>query len=654
MLLYAIYNTPLIRVADPNNPNERIVGFVDDTTLASGRDFDEAHNTIKNMMERENGVFEWSRSYNSPLEMSKLALVNFTLSHEKAAKANPLTLNHPDTSGPTAHRLTATPHAKLLGVLLDSRLTWKAQHEKIREKAVKWTAAFKRFAKAANSICMRDARKLYNAVAVPKISYATDLWFCPKIIQKTDKKQTDTGPRTITRRLEAIQRNAAISITGALPTAPGDATIVHANLTPIRILLKETSLKGYARLSTRSPTHPITPLIAQTYKQQPKKHNTSLHHLAQTAKFNANEMEKIPPTRQRPGTTPVFSTDIAVTKEASIVNDKVMFPNGRMIYTDGSGFKGAIGAAAVLYVNGIKKAQLRYQLGPDTKHTVFEGEQVAIILGLHLTRNILGTRELINLSIDNQAMIKMMNTNQPQPAQYLIDEIKHIMNKIHEEEIQKRIRQNVRDRPKLKITLMWVAGHMGSKGNEAADELAKKAAEFGSSNDDLLPQFLCRTLPTSLSAIKQQIGDSAKKETKAWWKRSKRYKRIKPIDPSLPSSRFISTTKELSRKQTSVLTQLRTGHIPLNGHLYRINKSASPNCVHCPNLTEDIPHLLFHCNKYATQRQRFILAVERKAFHTQHILSDPSTIRHTLNFINSTGRLKHIFGDISMELLVEN
>lgn len=161
------------------------------------------------------------------------------------------------------------------------------------------------------------------------------------------------------------------------------------------------------------------------------------------AKFNANEMEKIPPTRQHPGTTPVFSTDIAVTKEASIANDKVMFPNGRMIYTNGSGFKGAIGAAAVLYVNGIKKAQLRYQLGPDTKHMVFEGELVAIILGLHLTRNILGTRELINLSIDNQVTIKTMNTNQPQPAQYLIDKIKHVMNKIHKEEIQKRIRQNV-------------------------------------------------------------------------------------------------------------------------------------------------------------------------------------------------------------------
>ena len=74
-------------------------------------------------------------------------------------------------------------------------------------------------------------------------------------------------------------------------------------------------------------------------------------------------------SRQRPGTMPRFTTHIAATKEESIEKDRETFPNGRTIYTDGSGFKGAIGAAAVVFVNGTKTAELRYQLGPDTKHT---------------------------------------------------------------------------------------------------------------------------------------------------------------------------------------------------------------------------------------------------------------------------------------------
>jgi len=655
MLLYAIYNAPLIRVANKNNPNECIVGFVDDTTLlASGKDFNKAHNVLKDMMERRNGVFEWSRNYNSPLEMNKLALVNFTLSHEKAANANALNLTQPDSNGQITHRIQASPHAKLLGVLLDSKLTWKAQHEKVREKAIKWTTAFKRFTRAAAGIRINEARKLYNAVAVPKISYAADLWFRPKNLRSTDPNSTETGPRLLTKRLEAIQRNAAISITGALRTSPGDATIVHANLTPLGILLKETSLKGYARMATRPSSHPISPLILRTIKHQPKKHRTSLHHLASISKFNPVELEKIKATRQRPGSPPNFTTSIAKSKEESIEIDKELFPVGRMIYTDGSGYKGMIGAAAVLFVNGTKTADLRFQLGPDTQHTVFEGELVAIILGLHLSRNVLGIRDRINLSIDNQATIKTMANNRPQSAQYLIDKIKQGISRLHEAEKAKRIRQNAANRPDMEVKLTWVAGHMDSTGNEAADELAKQAAEYGSSDRDLLPPSLRRNLPVSLSAVKQQTKDATKKETKSWWKRSARYRRIKAIDPSLPSMNYTKATNGLHRRQTSVLTQLRIGHIPLNRHLSRINKADTPFCQHCPNVAEDVPHLLFHCNKYAMQRHRLVMAVKRKTFNIKHILSDPAAIRHTLNFVNDTRRLSHIYGDISAELMDVN
>jgi hypothetical protein len=83
MLLYVLYNAPLIRIGNPNNRNECIVGFVDGTTLlARGRDFESTHNTIKNMMEHNNGVFSWSTTFNSPLEMNKLALLTTFLNDQ--------------------------------------------------------------------------------------------------------------------------------------------------------------------------------------------------------------------------------------------------------------------------------------------------------------------------------------------------------------------------------------------------------------------------------------------------------------------------------------------------------------------------------------------------------------------------------------------
>ena len=61
MLLYTICNAPLICVANKDNPNEHIVGFMDNTTLlASGKNFNEAHDILKNMMECKNIVFKWS------------------------------------------------------------------------------------------------------------------------------------------------------------------------------------------------------------------------------------------------------------------------------------------------------------------------------------------------------------------------------------------------------------------------------------------------------------------------------------------------------------------------------------------------------------------------------------------------------------------
>jgi len=42
------------------------------------------------------------------------------------------------------------------------------------------------------------------------------------------------------------------------------------------------------------------------------------------------------------------------------------------VYTDGSGFKGKAGAAAVLYRGGMAPKSLRYCLGTLNEHTSFE------------------------------------------------------------------------------------------------------------------------------------------------------------------------------------------------------------------------------------------------------------------------------------------
>ena len=171
--------------------------------------------------------------------------------------------------------------------------------------------AFKRFTRTASGMKMNEARKLYNAVAVPKITYATDLWFRPQKSSRTNRNPTGFGPALLTKRLQSIQCQAAISITGCLRTSPGDALIVHTNLVPIGVQLKETCLKTYAHLSSRPTAHPISHAMQRTAKNQVKRHRTALHHLAKSSRFNPANVEKIKPTRLRPGEYPDFVSPIA-------------------------------------------------------------------------------------------------------------------------------------------------------------------------------------------------------------------------------------------------------------------------------------------------------------------------------------------------------
>lgn len=285
---------------------------------------------------------------------------------------------------------------------------------------IKWTAAFKHFTKPTSGIRMKEVHKLYNAVAVPKICYTADLWYTPSCSTKANTHHT--GPIGITNHLKSIQRQAAISITGTMQTAPGDASVVHVNLTPISIQLKETGIRAYLCLASCPNHQPIAKLVARSHAHQVKHHRTALHHLADISRINPSKIEKIGTQRYCPSDKTPISITIAATKELSIAQDKEHFNKGLRIYTDSSGQQGTISTTAILFINSIRMSKLHYQLRTDKQHTVFEGELEVILLGLHLAKAHIEVHPNISISIDNQAAIKSISNNWAQPAQYIIDE----------------------------------------------------------------------------------------------------------------------------------------------------------------------------------------------------------------------------------------
>ena len=155
-----------------------------------------------------------------------------------------------------------------------------------------------------------------------------------------------------------------------------------------------------------------------------------------------------------------------------------------------------------------------------------------------------------------------------------------------------------------------------------------------------------KKLATSASAAKQTITAASKQAWSRAWKSSPRYRYFRSFEDRDKGGRYEKLVARLRRNQMSVITQLRTKHIPLNFYLHRIKKADSPHCPHCPGITENIRHLLFDCRNYTRAREVLKGKAGREAFSTRHLLSTEEGVGHLLEFLQGTRRFERIFGTL--------
>ena len=89
------------------------------------------------------------------------------------------------------------------------------------------------------------------------------------------------------------------------------------------------------------------------------------------------------------------------------------------VYMDGSGIEGQIGAAAVLYWDGVLKRKRRLRLGSTKHHTVYEGEGIGIILVLVLIGKEEEMDGMVMIGSKNTAAISTMQTIKLSPSHHI-------------------------------------------------------------------------------------------------------------------------------------------------------------------------------------------------------------------------------------------
>ncbi|KAJ3489883.1 hypothetical protein NLI96_g1810 [Meripilus lineatus] len=357
-------------------------------------------------------------------------------------------------------------------------------------------------------------------------------------------------------------------------------------------------------------------------KYYPHFHRSPLHELFHTFP-ELKGLETIDRTPRSQTRHPAITTRIAPTREEAIREVEEYEKNSVCIYTDGSGYKGGIGAAAWAEGRNGEELWRWHHLGSGRDHTVFEGEVDGMILGLDLLASIPRVTKATIL-LDNQAAIQATENQPAKPGQFLID----LFHTAFERLLAKR--------RTLKLHIAWVPGHEGVKGNEKGDGGAKKAAEGTSSP---IPSYLKRlnNLPRSAAAARATQKGQIRKEWVSRWNKSKQGKRIRKYDNSPPSDKPSKLYKDLPKRSCSLITQLRSGHVGLNQYLSRFRIVDDPKCPAC-NVPETVDHYLFSCRRYLEERHTLRKSLGRNPLTRRTLLRAGGKRKELLEYVNSSRR----------------
>jgi ribonuclease HI len=632
MLLYIIYNADLLEITE-NDAMEDALGYVDDIALlAKGDDFEESTNRLKMMMTKEDGGLQWSREHNSKFEVSKSVIVHFSRKTrpDPDSEHGRIPLERPNLTL-DGQQVKKVDCFKYLGVQIDAQLRWKEQAQRATANATKWILQYRRLTRPSTGVGSKLMRQLYLAVALPKITYGLDVWYTPP--SKPAGSTKNTGSVGVLRNLEKAQRLATTAITGTLRSAPTDLIDAHAGLLPMELALRKACHRALLRSLTLPDSHPLHQIIKRAKRHPPENHLGPLDQLLKIFKLKNTKFENIESAIQNVAgiAIPRPKTVIAQNREDSISferNDNADFK----AFSDGSGQEDGIGASAILYKRGFIRPvkDIQAYLGPKSKHNTYEAEATGALLALWLIRNTPETiGKTVSLYIDNQAIVMAITGNGHSSGQYLIRALKTAANGLP-----------------CNITFRWISSHSEVKGNEAADKLAKTASQGRSSRREDLPHLLRSSLPVSISATKQDFQVKLNRKWMKIWTESPRKDRFSRMDPEFPFNKFRKKLFKLTRNQSSLIMQLRTGHIPLNFYLRRIGKVDSDKCSKCEEnpanvqVTETINHFLFECQAYDEARHALIDKIGRSQLSLTKIMKNANHMKALVTYINRTGRFK--------------
>ncbi|EXA31053.1 hypothetical protein FOVG_17611 [Fusarium oxysporum f. sp. pisi HDV247] len=189
------------------------------------------------------------------------------------------------------------------------------------------------------------------------------------------------------------------------------------------------------------------------------------------------------------------------------------------------------------------------------------------------------------------------------------------------------------------VAVIW----MSTSAEHRLLEMAKKEAR-SASRDGAIPALKfprMRSTTLNMARLSQRTGRHLPDNVGKFSKR---------VDAALPGKHTRLLYDGLSRRETSVLAQLRTGMARLNGYLFRIRLAVSQQCA-CGQALETVEHFLFRCRTWTAHRTEMLQCTETSRGNHSFYLGGKSpsddakwtpnmqAVHATIRFAMATGRL---------------
>ena len=540
-LAWNISFDPFLDLFEADNWVE-VCGFADDGGLVTiGKNLSVMMSRMQRAVDK---AMEWGDSAGLKFSPSKTVVVVFTRK-TKFTLPTPLRM--------LGNEIPFSNEVKYLGITLDHRLTW------IPHVTRKIRAAKGHLLQVVNAVGKlwgpqpRMAKWLYTGIVRPALTYGSLVWV-----------KACTSNRVI-NELTRVNRLALLMLGNFRKGTPTAGLEVLSNTTPLPLYIQGLAIQAWVRTKEHEYLHRR---LLYTDEPSKKGHRQICQDLIKQLEI------ELPPND--------FIPDAAI-GERKFTIDINSFTDGTPganadfeVFTDGSKLGGLAGSGFIIYGKDSTWSG-SFHLGADP--TVFQAEVFAIKQAMNQLRAIAPKRSKIVIYSDSQANLLALNK-------------RTVNSKVVQDAVESL---NLLDNSN-QITLRWVRAHVGHRGNEKADDLAK----IGSTDTNLLTD---QSSDMSLKVLKSTINDKIRQRWQVVWSNRSDCRQTKIWFPRIDKKLSYNLIMR-SRYEMSLLVQVLTGHNYWKRHQALIDNSDDSECRLCMEDDESSFHILAECPALAWLRQQ--------------------------------------------------